>query len=424
MPHQIALSVIAEIQEDRSEELKARLGSVHGNRDKPPILPFDDLSSVHFARLFVTDPAADLDGNPLAAKLVYLADLDAPLAHHLEELAERGAEGLDAVFGFFCKGYPPPASRSRETRIAFLRRHQVQSQVFYVNGIGRSVEQIRREAELRESIERFLEDRDISGQSPEEVREAIQGFVRGEPSLRWAVRPAEPPALSFRLRETLDLILLPLVLLLLLPLLLLAAPFFLILLRYHEERDVPDRSSASLASIRAARADEDFGVQNQIIAIGCFKRGGFRLLTTTAILRATDWACRHFFVRGALSGLRTIHFARWVRLDGRHRMFFVSNYDGSLESYQNDFIDKAASGLNAIFSNGDGFPYTRFLFLNGIRDEQAYKRFLPTRQIVTQVWYSAYPQLSVVNVNNNAQIRRDLFRQLSPRATREWLRRF
>ena len=39
-------------------------------------------------------------------------------------------------------------------------------------------------------------------------------------------------------------------------------------------------------------------------------------------------------------------------------MFFSSNYDGSLESYMNDFIDKAAWGLNAIFSNGDGFPRT------------------------------------------------------------------
>ena len=47
----------------------------------------------------------------------------------------------------------------------------------------------------------------------------------------------------------------------------------------------------------------------------------------------------------------------------------------------NDFIDKAAWGLNAIFSNGDGFPRTSFLFCGGIRDEKAYKRFLPTRQV-------------------------------------------
>ena len=94
----------------------------------------------------------------------------------------------------------------------------------------------------------------------------------------------------------------------------------------------------------------------------------------------TDYAVRHIYNRGSLSGLSSIHFARWVSLDGRRRLFFTSNYDGSLESYMDDFIDKAAWGLNAIFSSGDGFPRTCFLFCGGITDEKAYKRFLPTRQ--------------------------------------------
>ena len=34
------------------------------------------------------------------------------------------------------------------------------------------------------------------------------------------------------------------------------------------------------------------------------------------------------------------------------RVAFLSTYDGSLESYMDDFIDKVAWGLNAIFSNG------------------------------------------------------------------------
>ncbi len=106
----------------------------------------------------------------------------------------------------------------------------------------------------------------------------------------------------------------------------------------------------------ALRADEDYWVQNQVTAAGLFKPGLFRMFLATAILQLTDYACRHIYNRGSLSGLNTIHFARWVPLDGGRRMFFSSNYDGSLESYMDDFIDKAAWGLNAIFSNGDGFP--------------------------------------------------------------------
>ena len=49
--------------------------------------------------------------------------------------------------------------------------------------------------------------------------------------------------------------------------------------------------------------------------------------------------------RGRLARVSTIHFARWVLLDDNRRVFFASNYDGSLESYMDDFINKVAFGL-------------------------------------------------------------------------------
>jgi hypothetical protein len=36
----------------------------------------------------------------------------------------------------------------------------------------------------------------------------------------------------------------------------------------------------------------------------------------------------------------------------RRRVLFFSNYDGSLVSYMDDFVNKVAWGLNAVFSNG------------------------------------------------------------------------
>ena len=67
--------------------------------------------------------------------------------------------------------------------------------------------------------------------------------------------------------------------------------------------------------------------------------------------------------------MKTIHFARWVFIDGKRRMFFASNYDGSLESYMDDFIDKVAWGLNLVFSNGVGYPRTSWLVRGGARNE-------------------------------------------------------
>ena len=423
MPHQESLTVIDQIKPKQVDALKELLGTLADHRDRWNVIPFKELSNVHFARLVVFDATKDLEGKAVPARLALLTNVDAPLNAHLRDLATVCDDGLDRVFGH-CLGYPDAAARTDESRMAYLRRHAVPSRVFYVNRIGRSVQQIKQEEELRKAIDGFLNTHDFSGKSPVEVRAAIQAHVRNHRELHWAMSPAPPPSRRWRIKNALHGVLLPLVALLLLPILLVSLPIWLILLRRHEKRDVPDASPASPDDIRTFRADEDLGGQNQILAIGYFKPGRFRALTASAILGLTDYAVRHVYNRGSLSGLNTIHFARWVPLDGNARMFFSSNYDGSLESYMNDFIDKAAWGLNAIFSNGDGFPRTAYLFCGGITDEHAYKRFLPTRQVQGRVWYSAYPGLSTKNIANNAEIRAGLFARLDGAQTDAWLRRF
>jgi hypothetical protein len=423
MTHQIALTVIAKIKPGKTNDLKELLGTIRENRTKPSLIPFEKFDNVHFARLFVIDETKDLRGNIIPASLAFLSNFDAPLDKHLEELATIAGQGLDRIYGH-CESYPEPAQRNPASRLAYLKERMVESKPFYTNTIGRTVQQIRQEERLRNAIAAFLDSRDWSGWDVMEVRKAIQDYVSNRSEFDWAKTLPEPPELSWRLRETLHKIGIPLLALLLSPLILLLLPIGLILLRIHEEREIPDRSKADPESVRRLRADEDFGVQNQVIAIGHFKLGWFRWVTSRLILEIADYAIRHIYNRGSLSGLNTIHFARWVVIDEGRRLFFTSNYDGSLESYMNDFIDKAFWGLNAIFCNGEGFPKTRWLFLGGIQDEQAYKTFLPTRQIPTQVWYSAYENLSTVNLQNNTAIRVGLFGTLSRSETEEWLGRF
>ena len=72
--------------------------------------------------------------------------------------------------------------------------------------------------------------------------------------------------------------------------------------------------------------------------------------------------------------MKTIHFARWVFIDGKRRMFFASNYDGSLESYMDDFIDKVAWGLNLVFSNGVGYPRTQLARASAARGTSSRSR--------------------------------------------------
>ena len=423
MPHQEALTVVAPLKPAEVEAAKRVLGAIQDHVGTWDVIPFGRLTRLHFARLVIFDRAADHDGSPIPAQLSLMTNVDAPLDDHLHELSTTGAAGLDEIFGH-CEGYPAPSERTPATRVDFLRRHHRAASAFYVNRQGRSVDQILSEETLRREIGEYLDATDLRTHSPDAVRQAIVAFVGSRPDLAWALRPAEPPDPGWRVGQRLHQVANAIVLLVLAPLLVLAAPILLILLRRHERRDVPDASAASAGSVARFRADEDHWVHNQIIAAGLFKPGLFRRLLAAAILRLTDYACRHIYNRGFLSGLNTIHFARWVGLDEGRRMFFSSNYDGSLESYMNDFIDKAAWGLNAIFSNGDGFPRTSFLFCGGIRDEKAYKRFLPTRQVQTRVWYSAYPHLTTKNIANNAEIRTGLSGELTADETRAWLRRF
>ena len=424
MPHQEELTIVAPITPGRQAALEQRLGTIehHAQNGGWDLIPFGELRGLHFASLFVL-PAVELDGEPRPAQLVLMTNVDAPLSSHLNELTTLAGGGLDAVFGE-CERYPETTRRTPQARRQFLRDHRVHADVFYTNRQGRSLEQIRQEDALRKAIETHLDETPLDDECVQCVRDSIVDFVGSQPELRWALSPAAPPSRLWQAQQALHLVSRLAGVAAASPLLLAVAPWAVMALRRHEQSDVPDRSAAAPTRIKALRADEDFSVQNQIVAAGAFKRGWFRKLTAGAILDLADFSIRHVYNRGSLSGLNTIHFARWVKIDGGKRLFFASNYDGSLESYMNDFIDKAAWGLNAIFSSGEGFPRTAFLFCLGITDEIAYKRFLPTRQVRTNVWYSAYPHLTTKNLANNAAIRRGLSAKMSLEETRAWLRRF
>jgi hypothetical protein len=423
MSHQEALTIIAEVDEGQIDALKRQLGSIREHGGDWSVVPFAKLTRVHFAQFVVLDAATDLSGAPLPARLVLLTTVDAPLAAHLDELSTICGEGMDAVFSH-CRAYPAAPDRSPATRRRYLHDRSVKSDAVHINRRGRTVQQIRQEEVLRRELNTMLDAGEFSGHSPLEIRNRIVESVRGRSDLRWALQLPAPPALSWRLQNLLHGVFNGLLALVVAVLLLLGAPLFLWLLRRHEKQEIPDTTAAPATVLQALRDDEDYWAHNQFVVVGCFKPGLFRKITTRLILGVADYATRHIYNRGTLSGLNTIHFARWARFDGGRRMVFASIYDGTIESYMNDFIDKAAWGVNAIFSNGDGFPPTVYMVGKGISDEKAYKRFLPTRLVHSCVWYSAYPHLTTKNIANNEAIRSGLSGQMTEEQAALWLARF
>lgn len=399
MPHQSPVTVAAPLRPDALEEVQRRLAA--GSLS----LPFDELPGLHFAKVFVLPGAADHRG-PVPARLVYVADVDGSPRRHLRELVERAGPELDDLFAA-CRAYPGvPATRGQ--RLGYLSRHQHRTQAWYVNTVGRGLEQVLLESRLRDDLQDWLDGRRAEWADADQVLRAVREHVAADPALAGALHPPAPTEPGWRLRERAHLVAVPLALLALSPALAALLPAWAVLLRRHEEREPVGTRPPDPEHARRLAEVESHHVHNAFAAVGFVKPGAFRALTTRAVLFLTDYGSRHVFNSGSLAGVTTIHFARWVTLDGGRRVMFISHYDGSLESYMNDFVDKVAWGLNAVFSNGVEYPRTRWLFAGGARDELEFKKHLRTRQVPVPLWYSAYPGLTASNLGTNAAIRSGL----------------
>jgi hypothetical protein len=422
MPHQSALTIVANVRPGETDSLRRLLGTMGDGVANGSVVDFETLTGLHFARLVLLEETHDLRGEPLPASLVYMSDLDVSGDRHLGDLVDTAGAGIDLLFDH-CEGYPDGAQRARDERLAYLRRHVVAEQVRYVNTIGRGARQIRQEAQLRDRLESFLDGRphDPGEDDPVAIRRAVQEFVENDEAFHWARWPAGRLPLSFRVKELAHFLGGLLLVLLLAPFLLLAAPVFFVLLRLHERSDRAPHERPPPELVQELAALDDHLVHNPFTAIGFVKPGLFRRLTLTGVLIALAFATRHVFGSGNLAGVKTIHFARWVVLNDKRRVIFASSYDGSLESYMDDFVDKIWWGLNLAFSNGYGFPRTRWLFLDGSRDELAFKDFLRLHQVPTRVWYSAYGRLTTANIASNERIRSGLRGAAGPDEARGWL---
>ena len=201
------------------------------------------------------------------------------------------------------------------------------------------------------------------------------------------------------------------------------AGVFLAILYWHELHDVPDERTAPLDSIARIAAKENPAgyVQNHITAVTPLKAGAFRKLTLAVSLWGIGKLVQYWFRPGFVLNMGTIHYARWFRLPGSEMLVFFSNYDGSWQSYLEDFVTKAHNGQSAAWSNGRGFPKTTLLVLEGAKDGDRFKRWVRRQQIVTQFWYSRFPDLTTDQIRTNALIHDGLMRAQTDTAARAWL---
>jgi hypothetical protein len=176
-------------------------------------------------------------------------------------------------------------------------------------------------------------------------------------------------------------------------------------LRRLEESDFSqDRPPLSLAQLKLFAGQEDQIVQNHLASMVLVKPGMLRAFMIRNALRALHFAVPIVAWDGYLGSMRTIHFAHWTLVGNSGRLLFLSNFDGSWQSYLNDFVDKAARGLTLAWGNCVGFPKTRNLVLEGAAHGTQFKAWARQSQTQNILWYSAYTDLTVNQIIRNASI--------------------
>ena len=292
----------------------------------------------------------------------------------------------------------------------------------YVNWPGRTVKQAREEADLRQAIGAFIcrSSATLAGQSAEQIHAQVRQFVDAEKAAgKITLTPLAPATLGQKIANLFDLVvggMVAVVLLFLVGLLLIFR------IRSLEKTDPVFAPRPEPEQARELAVLEDWEFTNQYSAMGSLKPGLARRWAEIWILWVIGWAGRHFYTRGRLARVRTIHFARWVFLDGKKRVLFCSNYDGSLDSYNDDFINKVSIGLNLSFSGGIGYPTTQWMVSDGAKDEQKFKYYLRRHQMPSQVWYNAHPSVTAIEMERNGLIREGLDAAvLSGEDARKWV---
>lgn len=439
-----ALSVVAPIRSDRLDTLRAhldRLGQDLRAAAAGGAHPLSGVSTIHFARWLIV-PA----NGTYEAQLAFESNFDGDEATHVTDLATEAAELVDRLYTC-CQGYPERSARTVDARRDYLSAHSLPYGAWHNGHPGLSVQIVRNDVALVDMIQRFVDEidrRELDAMSPFELRDAIRAHVRaqkdrspelvidrvdrGLPSLTAFVVLVAALVLAFLVflgwlayvGSAVTLTLLGLVLGVVA-----LGPAYVLYLEDREARTesrwFPIYERAHDEHMLDVVAEEDNQPQNPLSHVVEIKAG--RAPVLRFVLWLIEILARGFYFRGALGTITTIHFGRWVSIDQGRRLLFFSNYDGSWESYLGDFVDRSSPWLTAVWSNTEGFPNTTLLFFYGASDEQSFKRWTRSRQIPTQAWYSAYPGLSVFNVQNNAAIRDGLFEDMTEAKTQRWLAR-
>ncbi len=350
------LTVLVPILPSQLMVLKKYLDEIGNDIENNSKLRFRDSQSTHFARWVIIDSISEI--KPL---LYFSACFDGELDAYIAELSSKIGDGMEGIW-LCCEGYTSKSAKNPKKFKEFLDPYSYDARISLVAFPGLTVRKIFRNSGIRKLVDDSLD--------------AIQDRVFPEtPSIMNAVLPAKHSYMKKFLDEVLSR---------------------LVDCVVGVRRGVVP-SNTMIKTDKNIVKMEDMVIQNQLTVITKIKPG----LWSRFFLKFFLFLGRKFnkpSSRGEFSGLTTIHFGRWVLFENGNYLLFESSYDGSWESYIDDFCNYASVGMNAVWGSSIGFPK------GGSRDIASFKQGIRANQHPAQVFYSAYPDLTVANIATDMQL--------------------
>jgi hypothetical protein len=364
-----------------------------------------------------------------------------PLKVHLYDLIATNKTILIKLL-MFCKDFNAGYNASDDYIYAFLKKHghysNFNSRCNYI-----SKQDIKEEKELRKEIENYIDLAQQLGtfnnRSAVEVKKLIQRHIRTRgDKFEWAFKPYKKNPRE--VRETLRIFLLTRFWILLAAAIIIApflvpalwpgahlalkllvwiplASILLAVISFQFTRHQPAQqpSDERLQELAATQLNP---VLNEMTASAPLKAGFLRPYFYALALRILG------SIGPALLKIPTVSNIRWLVIDNKKRLVFLSCFSNTTDFYVRDFIiGNTARGLNFMFTHGEGFPKSLFTWWQGILSQpEEFMHAVHKGQQVTGLWYAHEPNLTADIINKNRKIRNGLFKKMMEDEASNWLK--
>ena len=444
---QTVLSVVVEVQPASAELLRNRIRDLKA-REVAPSIPgarsYDHLRSavpsLHFMSLTVFrddqyDPVFVLEANFDGEPGPFWRQIEAAIGPELRDMLRCCKPPRDESAALFEAVTRP---QSRVPLAPLLEARTVRPLVYHQGNRGLDRARILREGKLFVAVQGELNSGKYRNAPARQIQQKLRAVFL--PLFPWLGEPVEPRisvtenivdwvrfgafillviaalaapwwVLAFALAPRAQLPGFSMTAVLVLAAAVVSFLFVLGWLHWLERRD-PSQDEPELDenAARTMARHEDQIAQNHMISIVHVKPGVLRAVLIRVGLRALGSVVRVFRHNGYLNSMRTIHFAHWALVSNGCRLMFHSNYDGSWESYLDDFIEKAHAGLTFAWTSGVGFPPTTNMFQGGATNGRLFKAWARHSMVESLFWFSAYREYSVNQIERQARIANGLRR--------------